>query len=154
MYVRVCLVTQSCPTCDPIDCSPPGSSVHGILQARIQEWAAMPISRVSSRPRDRTRVSYISLPPVPPGKPESPNKLCKAILNRYLRPLHLVITKRQQQQRAFLTWALDREGASSAQLSSARARPVPSDEAASRDCSGLYGRHLYCCHSSYESNSC
>ena len=39
----LCLVTQSCPTpCDPMDCGPPGSSVHGILQARIQEWVAMP----------------------------------------------------------------------------------------------------------------
>ena len=36
------LVTQSCPTlCDPMDCSPPGSSVHGILQARILEWVAI-----------------------------------------------------------------------------------------------------------------
>ena len=40
---------QSCPTlCDPMDCSPPGSSVHGILQARILEWVAMPSSRGSS----------------------------------------------------------------------------------------------------------
>ena len=46
---------QSCPTaCDPMDCSPPGSSVHGILQARILEWVAMPSSRGSSRPRDQT----------------------------------------------------------------------------------------------------
>ena len=40
------LVAQPCPTlCDPMDCSPPGSSVHGILQARILEWVAMPSSR-------------------------------------------------------------------------------------------------------------
>ena len=38
--------------CNPMDCSLPGSSVHGILQARILEWAAMPSSRGSSRPRD------------------------------------------------------------------------------------------------------
>ena len=38
--------------CDPMDCSPPGSSVHGILQARILEWVAMPFSRESSQPRD------------------------------------------------------------------------------------------------------
>ena len=45
---------------DPVDCSPPGSSVHGILQARILEWVAMPSSRRSSQPRDRTQVSCIS----------------------------------------------------------------------------------------------
>ena len=43
------LLAQSCPTlCDPIDCSLPGSSVHGILQARILEWAAIAFSRGSS----------------------------------------------------------------------------------------------------------
>ena len=42
-----------CPTlCNPMDCSPPGSSVHGILQGRILEWVAMPSSRGSTRPRD------------------------------------------------------------------------------------------------------
>ena len=46
-------VTQSCPTlCDPMDCSPPGSSVHGISQARIQEWVAISFSRGSSQPKD------------------------------------------------------------------------------------------------------
>ena len=51
--VRAVLVAQSCPTrCDPMDCGPPGSSVHGILQARILEWIAIPFSRGSSRPRD------------------------------------------------------------------------------------------------------
>ena len=44
---------------DPMDCSPAGSSVHGILQARRLQWVAMPSSRASSRPRDRTRVSRI-----------------------------------------------------------------------------------------------
>ena len=43
--------------CDTMDCSPPGSSVHGILQARVLEWIAMPSSRGSSRPRDGTQVS-------------------------------------------------------------------------------------------------
>ena len=52
---------QSCPTlCDPMDCSPPGSSVHGILQARILGWVAFPFSRGSSQPRDRTQVSHIA----------------------------------------------------------------------------------------------
>ena len=49
---------QSCPTlCDPVDCSPPGSSLRGILQARILEWVAISFSRRSSQPRDRTQVS-------------------------------------------------------------------------------------------------
>ena len=51
-------VTQSCPTlCDPMDCSLPHSSVHGIFQARILEWIAISFSRKSSRPRDGTQVS-------------------------------------------------------------------------------------------------
>ena len=50
------LVTQSCPTfCNPMDCNLPGSSIHGILQARILEWVAMPSSRASSQPRARAR---------------------------------------------------------------------------------------------------
>ena len=52
---------QLCSTlCDPMDCSLPGSSVHGILQARILEWIAMLSSRGSSQPTDQTWVSYIS----------------------------------------------------------------------------------------------
>ena len=52
---------QSCLTlCEPMDCSPPGSSVHGILQARILEWDAVPSSRGSSQPRDRICISYVS----------------------------------------------------------------------------------------------
>ena len=48
------LVTQSCLTlCIPMDCSPPGSSVCGILQARILEWVAIPFSRGSSQPRNQ-----------------------------------------------------------------------------------------------------
>ena len=51
---------QSCPTlCNPVDCSLPGSSIHGILQARILERVAISFSRGSSRPRDRTQVSHI-----------------------------------------------------------------------------------------------
>ena len=57
----LCLVAQSCPAvCDPMDFSLPGSSVHGILQARILEWVAMPTSRGSSQPRDHTQVSCIA----------------------------------------------------------------------------------------------
>ena len=55
------LVAQSSPTlCDPVDCSSPGFFVHGILQARIPKWIAMPFSRVSSQHRDWTRVSHMA----------------------------------------------------------------------------------------------
>ena len=53
-----CLVTQSCLTlCEPMDYSPPGSSVHGILQASLLEWVAVPFSRGSSQPMDWTHIS-------------------------------------------------------------------------------------------------
>ena len=55
------LVTQSCPTlCNPMDCSQPGSSVHGIFEARILEWVSMPFSRRSPWPRGQTQVSSIA----------------------------------------------------------------------------------------------
>ena len=73
MHVCV-LVTLPCLTvCNPMDCSPPGFSAHGILQARILEWVAIAFSSGSSEPRDQTQVSHIaadSLPPEPPGKPQ------------------------------------------------------------------------------------
>ena len=53
-------VAQSCLTlCDPMDCSIPGSSIHGIFQARVLEWVAISFSRGSSRPRNWTQVSLI-----------------------------------------------------------------------------------------------
>ena len=53
-------VAQLCLTlCDPVDCSPPGSSIHGISQAKILEWVAISFSRGSSRPRDQTQASCI-----------------------------------------------------------------------------------------------
>ena len=59
--VWLVLVSQLCLTlCDPMDRSPPGSSVHGILQARILEWVAISFSGTSSQPRDRTWVSCIA----------------------------------------------------------------------------------------------
>ena len=59
---------------DPMDCSPPGSSVHGISQARILEWVAVSFSRESFRRRDQTCISYVGrqiLYTEPPGKPYS-----------------------------------------------------------------------------------
>ena len=62
---RKVLVTQLCPTlCDPIDCSPPGSSVHGIFQARILEWVAIsylpPLALLSTPRKGMTRDSEFS----------------------------------------------------------------------------------------------
>ena len=78
--VQFSSVAQSCPTlCEPMDCDPSGSSVHGILQARILEWVAMSSARRSSWARDRTQSSVSPalaggfFTTVPPGKP---NKLC------------------------------------------------------------------------------
>ena len=57
----MCLVAQSCPTLgDPMDCSPPGSSVHRLSQVRILEWVAVSFSRDSFGPRDRSCISWIS----------------------------------------------------------------------------------------------
>ena len=73
-------VAQSCPIlCDPMDCSLPGSSVHGIFQERVLEWVVISFSRGSSQPMDRTQGSNPhplhllhwqanSLPLAPPGK--------------------------------------------------------------------------------------
>ena len=69
-------VGQSCPTlCDPMDCNRPGSSLHGILQAKILEWVAVPSSRGSFWQRNRTHLLCLSalqtgsLSTEPPGKP-------------------------------------------------------------------------------------
>ena len=61
LSVSKMLVSQSSPTlCSTLDCSPPGSSAHRILQVRVLEWVAMPFSRGSSQPRDWTHVSCIA----------------------------------------------------------------------------------------------
>ena len=60
-YSCSCLVAKLCLTlCDPMDCSPPGSSVHGIIPARILEWVSISFSRESSWPKDQNCVSCIS----------------------------------------------------------------------------------------------
>ena len=59
--VRACSFAQLCSTlCEPMDCSPPGLSVHGISQARILVWVAVPFSKGSSQPRDWTHISCVS----------------------------------------------------------------------------------------------
>ena len=77
LSLRASLIGSLCPTlCDSIGCSPPGSSVHGILQARILEWVAMPSPRRSSQPQGSNPCFFCllhqqadSLPTVPSGKP-------------------------------------------------------------------------------------
>ena len=69
------LVTQSWPTpCDPVDRSPPSSSVHGTLQAGILEWVAIPNPGIESR---SPALQADSLPSVPPGKPRQTIRLGK-----------------------------------------------------------------------------
>ena len=68
-----CLVTKSCLTlCYPMDCSLPGSSVHGISQARVLEWVAISFSKGSFQPRDQTLISCLAgrfFTTESPGKP-------------------------------------------------------------------------------------
>ena len=74
--VCVCSVVQLCPTlCDPIDCSPPGSTVHGIFQARILEWVSISYSKGSFQPKHRTHVSCIASGLLPRGKPLETTKV-------------------------------------------------------------------------------
>ena len=71
------ILAYSCPTlCNPVDCIPPGSSVHEIFHARILEWAVISYSRESSKPGNKSSslaspaLQADMLPLVPPGKPQ------------------------------------------------------------------------------------
>ena len=80
VMVRECMLShlshEMTELCDPMDDSPPGFSVQGVLQARILDWVAMPFCRGSSQPSDRTHVTLHLLHwqifslPLPPGKPK------------------------------------------------------------------------------------
>ena len=95
LCVCVCVCVQSCPTlCDFMDCSLPGSSVHGIFLARILEWVAISYSRGSSWPRDQNL--HCSASPAlageffttaPPGTTLKPHKEPKSLLkiSRFLK---------------------------------------------------------------------
>ena len=97
----VCSVAQSCPTlCNPVDCSQPGSSVHGSFPLRILEWVTISFSRGSSRPRDRTCVSCLAdrlFTTEPPGKPRSLlviyfmcSSVCMSVQVQFIPPLPLL----------------------------------------------------------------
>ena len=94
-YVQVCLAAQSCSTlCDPMDCSSPGSSVHGILQAKILKWVAIPFSKGSSQPRDRTQVSCVeadSLPAEPLERSLHSVYICHNFIKLYILNVHFVV---------------------------------------------------------------
>ena len=117
-----CLVTQSCPPlCDPVDCSPPDSSVHGILQARILKWVAMPSSRGPSQPRDLPNpgspaLQADSLPvshqgsPLKDPKPSKLDSLWTALLFHASEVVWLSGSRKsrmlRQTERTFLYWQL------------------------------------------------
>ena len=88
---------QSCPILwDPMDCSLPDSSVHGILQARILEWVPVPSSRGSSQPRDQIQVSRISGRFFTAESPEKPTLPCTkaqktALSIRFIQHLSLLL---------------------------------------------------------------
>ena len=89
MYKAKVLVTLLCPTlCCLLECSLPGSSVHGILQASVLEWVAISFSRRSSRPRDWTRVSELQAGSLP-SEPLGMLNVCKVhiFLSLVLSPL-------------------------------------------------------------------
>ena len=89
-----CLAAQLCFTlCDPVDCSPPGSSVHGILQASILEWVPIPFSRGFSGSRDQTHVSCTA------GRfftTEPPGSLQRKETNMEIQYLNVVINDNQK----------------------------------------------------------
>ena len=85
-----CSVAQSCLTLyDPMDCSPPGSSVHGISRARLLEWVAISFSWGSSQPKDQTCVSTLAklfFTTEPPGKPAVLISRCMCMHAQLLQP--------------------------------------------------------------------
>ena len=83
IYVSEMKVTQLCLTlCDPVESSLPGSFVHGILQARILEWVAIPFSKGSSWPRDWTHVSCLAGRFFTTEPPRKEQRCCYNILQR------------------------------------------------------------------------
>ena len=93
-YLCVCSL-YSCPTlCSPRDCSMPGSSSHGVFQARILEWIAISSSRGSSWSRDWTPVSWVAgrfFTSEPPGKPYLLNNCILVICNYYIKLLCYIL---------------------------------------------------------------
>ena len=88
MKVKVKVTQSRLTLCNPMDCSPQGSSVPGILQARILEWVAISSFRGSSQPTDRTRVSALqadSLLPEPLQKPRPVGQFSRSVVSDSLQ---------------------------------------------------------------------
>ena len=102
--VHVCAESlRSCPTlCEPMDCSLPGSSIHGVSQERIQERFAPSFSRESSQPRDWTHTSYGSCIAGRFFTPESPGKL-QIIVPPYTNPISGKNTQKNYTKKIFTT---------------------------------------------------
>ena len=87
--------------CNPMDCRPPGSSIHGIFQGRILEWVAISFSRRSSRPRDWTQVSHIvadALPSEPPGNSSQYKDVYILIFYIFLTLQNMLVPSRSKLQ--------------------------------------------------------
>ena len=91
LIILMCVCAQSLShvqLCDTMDCGPPGSSVHGILQARTLEWVAIPFSRGSSQPRDQTHFSCIAGRIFTTARPEKPLSFHQQGLKTLLKDRH------------------------------------------------------------------
>ena len=104
--------------CDPVDCSLPGSSVHGTLQAGILEWGATPSSRGASRPRDWARVSCISCSAGGCFVAEPLEKSCHGSVKvrshiiwsfKYLRKFQMIFPPKSRNWISVLLWYFSRE---------------------------------------------
>ena len=105
------LVAQSCPSlCNPVDCNLPGSSVHGILQARILEWVTIPFSREPSWPRDWTWVSlYFGVALISSACGHQGCKIPSFGAAFFLFPCFLQLTYHQWPNLSFALWILKAE---------------------------------------------
>ena len=98
----VCLVTQWCPIlCDLMDCGPPGSSDHGILQARILEWVAIPFSREQPNPGIKPRSPALQADSLPSDSPEKCNPwVGKIPWRRKWQPTPVLLPRKSHGQRS------------------------------------------------------
>ena len=109
MYESESEVTQLCQTlCDPMDCSLPSSSIHGIFQARVLEWVAISFSRVSFRPRDQTEVSHIVSKMLyhlsHQGNPTGRRQVSWSTIPNFLRIFHSLLEKAEEPEIKFPTF--------------------------------------------------